>query len=189
MSKLGVTVATLWACSLLCAGLGWTGEVPTGSTMHVAVTGEVHTPGSYAVAEDASISSLLAQAGGVSQMAADTMYIERPDESGQVRRYPISLYDPRLDQTHLLQEGDKLVVPHALDYSIVGEVQKPGTYRLDRSLTVAQAVAKANGGTIFANLRRFEIRRKTDDRVVVIQANGDDFVEPDDVIRVKVSYP
>ncbi len=123
-------------------------------------------------------------------MAADTIYVERTDEAGQTKRYPISLHDSlRLDESHLLRDGDKLVIPHALEYSITGEVQKPGTYRLDLSLTVAQAVAKANGGTIFANLRRFEVRRKEDDRTVVVQVNPNDFVEPGDVIRVKVSYP
>ena len=190
MTKLVVVLLAVLACSLFCSGRDWAGDVPSGDTVHVIVTGEVHVPGRYAVAGDGSIGSLLTQAGGVSDMAADTIYVERADETSQVRRYPISLHDPlRLDEAHLLREGDKLVIPHALEYSIIGEVQKPGTYRLDLSLTVTQAVAKAKGGTIFANLRRFEIRRKRDDGMVVIQVNADDFVEPGDVIRVKVSYP
>jgi polysaccharide export outer membrane protein len=166
------------------------GETPSTETVHVTVTGEVRAPGSYAVAGDGSIGAAITQAGGVSDMADDTIYVERADEGGQVRRYSVSLRDPlRLQTAHLLREGDKLVVPHALEYSITGEVQKPGSYRLDQSLTVSQAVAKANGGTIFANLRRFEIRRKEDDRTVIVQVSADDFVQPDDVIRVKVSYP
>jgi polysaccharide biosynthesis/export protein len=190
MSKLFTTVLASLAAALFCGGGAWAGDVSSGDAAHISVTGEVHIPGSYAVAGDGSIESMLTQAGGVSEMAADTIYIERADDSGQVKRYSVSLHDPlRLGEAHLLREGDKIVVPHAPEYSIIGEVQKPGTYRLDLSLTVAQAVAKANGGTIFANLRRFEVRRKEDDRTVVVQANRDDFVEPDDVIRVKVSYP
>lgn len=187
MNKLFITVLAASACAW---GLVWAGDGSSGDAVQVIVSGEVHVPGSYLLAGDGSIDAALTQAGGVSDMAADTIYVERADETGQVKRYPVSLHDPlRLDEAHLLRAGDKLVVPHALQYSITGEVQRPGTYRLDLSLTVAQAVAKANGGTIFANLRHFEVRRKEDDRTVVVQANPNDFVEPDDVIRVKVSYP
>jgi polysaccharide biosynthesis/export protein len=190
MSKLVIALLAALGCSLFCSTGAWAGDVSSADTLHVVVTGEVHAPGPYTVARDGSIGSALTQAGGVSDMAADTIYVERTDESGQVKRYPVSLHDPlHLDEPHLLRDGDKLVVPHALVYSITGEVQRPGTYRLDLSLTVAQAVAKANGGTIFANLRRFEVRRKDGDRVVVVQANPGEFVQPDDVIRVKVSYP
>jgi len=190
MNKLLVMLLATLACALFGTAGTWAGDVASGEQVHVVVSGEVHAPGSYAVAGDGSIGSVLTQAGGISDMAADTMYVERADASGQAKRYPISLHDPRqLDETHLLHDGDKLVVPHALEYSITGEVQRPGTYRLDLSLTVAQAIAKANGGTIFANLRHFEVRRKQDDRTVVIQVSPDEFVEPDDVIRVKVSYP
>lgn len=192
MSKLFITFLAALAGALFCGGggLASAGDGSGGDAVHVTVTGEVHVPGSYLIAGNGSIDAVLTQAGGVGEMAADTIYVERADETGQVKRYPVSLHDPlRLDQAHLLREGDKLVVPHALEYSITGEVQNPGTYRLDLSLTLAQAVAKANGGTIFANLRRFEVRRKEDDRTVVVQVNPDDFVQPDDVIRVKVSYP
>ena len=190
VTKLVVTVLAVLACSPFCAGRDWAAALPAGDALQVVITGEVHAPGPYAVAGDGSIASVLAQAGGVSDMAADTMYIERADETGQIRRYPVSLHDPlRMDEAHLLRAGDRLVIPRALAYSITGEVQKPGNYRLDISLTVGQAVAKANGGTIFANLRRFEVRRKKDAGEVVIQVSPDELVEPGDVIRVKVSYP
>jgi polysaccharide biosynthesis/export protein len=169
-------------------GRDWAGDETPGATVHVSVSGEVHAPGRYAIAESGSIGSLLAQAGGITDMAADAVNIERVDDTGQAQHYSVSLHDAiRLSETNLLREGDKLLVPHALEYSIVGEVQKPGSYRLDLSLTVAQAVAKAKGGTIFANLQHFEIRRKSADRTIVIAANPTDFVEPGDVIRVKVS--
>jgi protein involved in polysaccharide export with SLBB domain len=190
MSKLVIGSLAAAACSLFCSAGGWAGDISSGDTLHVIVSGEVHVPGSYAIAGNGSIDSALTQAGGVDDMAADTIYVERADEAGQIKRYSISLHDStRLDEAHLLREGDKVVIPHAPEYSITGEVKNPGTYRLDLSLTVAQAVAKANGGTMFANLRRFEVRRKEDDRVVVVQVNPDAFVQPDDVIRVKVSYP
>src|SRR5690348_6321752 len=189
MSKLVVTVLAVLACSPFCAARDRAAALPSGDT-HVTVSGEVHAPGPYAVAGNGSMAALLSQAGGVSDMAADTIYIERADDSGQIRRYPVSLHDPlRMDEGHLLHDGDKLVIPRALEYSITGEVQKPGNYRLDLSLTVAQAVAKANGGTMFANLRHFEVRRRKDDAVVVMQVRPEEFVEPGDVIRVKVSYP
>ena len=177
--------------SLLFAASGWAADISDNDKLQVVVSGEVHTPGQYGVAEGTALSSLLAQAGGVTAMAADSLYIERTDDSGQVKRYSIDLRDPtRLSETHLLQPGDRLVVPHALEYSITGEVQRPGSYRLDANLTVTQAIAKAGGVTIWATSRRnFEIDRKGDDgRQEVVKVGSQDFVQPDDVIRVKGRY-
>lgn len=151
-------------------------------------------PGAYTVTANSSIITLLRQAGGVTAMGADSLYIERTNELGHLERYRIELQDPvRSGATHWLREGDKVVVPRAEQYSIVGEVQKPGSYRLDASMTVTQAIAKAGGVTIWAsNLasrRRVEIRRKNSDgKEVVLKVEPDDFVEPDDVIRVKGNF-
>jgi polysaccharide biosynthesis/export protein len=189
MIKRSLILLAAIACSLPYVRAAWANDVSTGQVLHVIVMGEVRVPGQYAVAQDSSIDTVLTQAGNVTEMAGETVYIERADETGQVNRYPVSLHDSaRLHELHLLRDGDKVVIPHAVEYSIVGEVQKPGAYRLDSSLTVTQALAKAGGGTVFANHRRFEIRRKSGDRTVVVQAKADDFVEPGDVIRVKVSY-
>jgi polysaccharide export outer membrane protein len=177
--------------SLLFAASSWAADAPDRDKLQVVVSGEVHTPGQYGVAEGTSLSSLLTQAGGIIPMAADSLYIERTDDSGQIKRYSIDLRDPqRLNEIHLLQAGDKLVVPHALEYSITGEVRRPGNYRLDANLTVTQAIGKAGGVTIWAtNRRNFEIERKgADGRQQVVKVSAADFVEPDDVIRVKGRY-
>ena len=190
MLKLTFTLLAVVTCSLLCEGRDWADDASSSEALHVTVTGEVHAPGRYAVTEGSSISALLSQAGGVTAMAADAAYIERADENGQVKRYSINLYDPpRLDETHLLREGDRLVVPHAEEYSIIGEVQLPGNYRLNASMTVTQAIAKAGGVTIWGNRRRVEIQRKgSDGTQVIVKVKPDDFVEPGDVIRIGKSY-
>jgi polysaccharide export outer membrane protein len=189
MVKVYTLVATV--CSLLLSIGTGAADLSPSDTLHVVVNGEVLTPGDYAVPATTPINSLLTQAGGLTQRAADSLYIERADESGQVKRYSISLSDPlRLGETHLLQEGDKLIIPRAVEYSVAGEVQKPGSYRLDSSLTVQEAITKAGGVTLWAkNRRNFQIQRKdADGRRMVVKVNPDDFVEPDDVILVKGRY-
>ena len=189
MVKLYTLIAT--ACSLVVSICIGAADISSGDTLHVAVSGEVRAPGNYAVAADTPINSLLTRAGGVTQLAADSLYIERADENGQVKRYTISFSDPlRLGEAHLLNEGDRLIIPRAVEYSVAGEVARPGSYRLDSSLTVMEAITKAGGVTLWAkNRRNFQIERKdADGRRMVVKANPDDFVEPDDVIRVKARY-
>jgi polysaccharide export outer membrane protein len=194
MMKLVLALLTLWPFLPLCDTQAWAGEASIADSVHITVSGEVRMPGRYTVAASSSIAALLTEAGGVTAMGADTVYIERVDEIGQLKRYSIDLHDPlRSSAPHLLRDGDTVVVPHGEQYSIVGEVKNPGSYRLDPSMTVTQAIAKAGGVTVWsshlASHRRVEIRRKgSDGTVLVMQVRPDDFVEPDDVIRVKESY-
>jgi polysaccharide export outer membrane protein len=156
-------------------------------SVHVTVAGEVHAPGLRTVRADSSISALLADAGGVTEMGADTIYIERTNELGQLKRYPIDLKDPRLaGAANWLREADRVVVPRAEQFSITGEVHKPDTYRLYPGMTVMQAIAKAGDVTIWGSYRHIVIQRKgADGANVTIKVNPDDLIEPGDLIRVK----
>jgi polysaccharide export outer membrane protein len=159
-------------------------------SQRVSVLGEVKLPGRYPIDAKTTMIDLLAQAGGETEFASDTVYVLRTDAGGTVKRFPVnlkSLVGP-LAPTQLLRAGDSVVVPRAEQFFILGEVQKPNMYKLEPNLTVLQAISLAGGVTAKGSDRRVEIKRagKNGDQLV-IKPKPNDFVQPDDVIRVKES--
>jgi polysaccharide export outer membrane protein len=159
-------------------------------SQRVSVLGEVKTPGRYPIDAKTTMIDLLAQAGGQTEFASDTVYVLRTDAAGTVKRFPVnikSLTGP-LAPTQLLRAGDSVVVPRAEQFFILGEVQKPNMYKLEANLTVIQAISLAGGVTAKGSDRRVEIKRTgKNGEQVVIKPKPNDFVQPDDVIRVKES--
>ncbi len=162
-------------------------------SQRVSVLGEVRQPGRYPVDAKTSIIDLLAQAGGETEFASDTVYVLRTDAGGTVKRYPVNLRGLTggfggSAPTQLLRAGDSVFVPRAEQFYILGEVQKPSMYKLEPNLTVLQAISLAGGITAKGSDRRVEIKRTgKDGQQVVIKPKPNDFVQPDDVIRVKES--
>ena len=161
-------------------------------SQRVSVLGEVRQPGRYPVDSKTSIIDLLAQAGGETEFASENVYVLRTDAAGSVKRYPVNLKgltDPGASApTQLLHAGDSVYVPRAEQFFILGEVQKPAMYKLEPNLTVLQAISLAGGITAKGSDRRVEIKRTgKDGQQVVIKPKPNDFVQPDDVIRVKES--
>jgi polysaccharide export outer membrane protein len=162
-------------------------------SQRVSVLGEVRNPGRYAVDSKTSIVDLLAQAGGQTEVASDTVYVLRTDSNGQVTRYPVSLRGlanaGTSAPTQRLLGGDSVFVPKAEQFYILGEVQKPGMYKIENRLTVIEAISLAGGVTPRGTTRRVEVKHagKNGGEPVTAKAGPNDPVQPDDVIRVKES--
>ena len=161
-------------------------------SQRVSVLGEVHAPGRYPVDSKTTIIDLLAQAGGQTEFASNTVYVLRTDTTGTVKRYPVAVQGlasaGASAPTQLLRAGDSLYVPRAEQFYILGEVQKPSMYKLESNLTVLQAISIAGGVTPKGSDRRVEIKRVgKDGQEIVLKAKPNDLVQPDDVIRVKES--
>lgn len=162
-------------------------------SQRVSVLGEVRTPGRYPVDSRTTILDLLAEAGGVTELGSDTIFILRQEPSGEIKRYPVNLKglaDPRgsAPTQQLLRAADSVYVPQAEQFFIMGEVQKPSMYKLEHNMTVMQAISLAGGLTAKGSNRRIEIKRTGNDgNPVVLKVKGDELVQPRDVIRVKES--
>jgi polysaccharide export outer membrane protein len=161
-------------------------------SQRVSVLGEVKTPGRYPVDAKTSILDLIAQAGGFTEMSADVIYVSRSDTAGNTRKFPVNLKgmsDPRNSTPdQFVHGGDSVFVPRADQFYILGEVQKPNMYKLEPDMTVVQAISLAGGITAKGSTRRVEIKRRgANGEEAVIKPKLDDFVQPNDVIRVKES--
>lgn len=71
---------------------------------------------------------------------------------------------------------------------IYGEVQRPGPMRLERGLTVMQALATGGGLTQRGTEKGIRVHRKgPDGKVQVLQPSMDDKVQEGDVVYVRES--
>jgi polysaccharide export outer membrane protein len=73
-------------------------------------------------------------------------------------------------------------------FYIYGEVQKPGAYRLEKSMNIMQAISLGGGVTPRGTERGVQIRREDGNgKPVTIPADPMATIQPDDVIYVKES--
>lgn len=163
----------------------------------VSILGEVNKPGKYPIrnpeTEDVrTIADLLALAGGPNATAADYLTVIKKSDGGKTvhKRVDITALLARGDmsQNIPITEGDIVFVPRMEVFYIYGEVHKPGAYRLERGITLMQALALGGGVTPRGTQRGIEVRRRnTDGEVEVYKSPLDTTLVANDVVYVKES--
>jgi polysaccharide export outer membrane protein len=113
----------------------------------VAVMGQVKNPGKYPIEKQSRVMDMLAAAGGVTTAeAGDTATLLRANGAKLVIDLK-ALFEGSPGQNPEVAAGDTLFVPKAPQFYVYGEVQRPGAYRLQRGMTVSQAISAAGGLT------------------------------------------
>ncbi len=158
----------------------------------VSVLGQVNHPGRYAIEEPSvRLTDMLAIAGGIAPTGAETVTVIRAGENGEQRIEIdlLGLFDgPAQPKNIELGNGDTVFVPRIPVFYIYGEVQKPGAYRLERKMTVMQAVSLASGLTLRGSEKGLRIvRRNANGTAKSFTAGTEDYVLQDDVIYIKES--
>ncbi len=158
----------------------------------VSVIGEVNKPGRYSVdAAGGHVSGMLATAGGVSPTGWEMVSVSGT-RNGKLFRRDVDIV--KLSSTGNTAEdielygGDTVYVNRAPVFYIYGQVQKPGQYRLERGMTVIQALA-TGGGVTGKGTQRGIVRHRRDagGKVKEEGVSLDDDVQDKDVIYVKES--
>jgi polysaccharide biosynthesis/export protein len=155
----------------------------------IAVMGQVARPGQYALTTSSKALDLLAQAGGpVTGVAADEATLVRQDGSKvQIDLHRMFEGDP--SQNPAVSAGDSLYVPRTAMFYIYGEVQRPGSYRLERQMTVAQAISAGGGLTPKGSLHWMKVKRRDATGALrEIPIKERDSLQPDDVLMIKQSW-
>lgn len=159
----------------------------------VAVLGQVGRPGRYPLeTTDTKLIDMLAIAGGIAPTGADVVVL-----NGYRAGKPISveidiprlLLNAQFEQNIALQGGDILYVHRAPVFYIYGEIQRPGSYRLDRDMTVRHALALAGGITLRGTERGLRLHRRDENGKMIhlVEPNHDTLVRHDDVIFIRAS--
>jgi polysaccharide biosynthesis/export protein len=158
----------------------------------VSVIGEVNKSGRYSVdAAGGHISGMLAAAGGVGPTGGEVVTVSGMRNGKPFRRdvdiVKMSSTGNQADDIELYG-GDTLYVSRAPMFYIYGQVQKPGQYRLERGMTVIQALA-TGGGVTGKGTQRGIVRHRRDPSGKVKEegVSMDDDVQDRDVIYVKES--
>jgi polysaccharide export outer membrane protein len=164
----------------------------------VSVLGAVGRSGRYPLETfNTRISEMIAIAGGIiagtveTPGGADTIILTGTRD-GKPFRKEIDIVgmflDNKLENDVIVAGGDVIFVPMHPMYYIYGEVQRPGFHRVERGMTVRQAIAQSNGPTLRGTERRLRVyRRGTDGKIGILTPDLNDPVQPDDVYYVNES--
>ena len=167
-------------------------NVVTARGNQVSVLGQVGRPGRYPLETgEVRLTDILATAGGAGQGGSDIVVVVGT-RNGQQYRVEVDLptvFGPnRRGADILLQNGDVIWVERAPTIYMYGEVQKPGAMRLERGMTVMQALASAGGLTQRGTARGLRVSRKDAGGTVrEIEPTMNDTLRPDDVVFVRES--
>jgi polysaccharide biosynthesis/export protein len=158
----------------------------------VSVLGQIGRPGRYPLETgEVRLTDMLATAGGIATGGADQIIVvgTRNSQPYRVEVDLPSVFAPnRRSADVLLQNGDVVWVERAPTIYMYGEVQRPGAMRLERNMTVMQALASAGGITNRGTLRGLRISRKdTDGKPREVEPQMNDSLRPDDIVFVRES--
>jgi len=166
--------------------------ITTLASQQVSVLGQVNRPGRYPVEGKRKVLDLLALAGGINADGGDMVSLVRT-RNGNTTRETIDVVDMvrkgELNRDVEVAGGDIIFVERAPRAYITGEVQRPGPFRIERAMTVQQALSAGGGLTPRGTERGLRItRRDPGGMQKTMDAKADDLVQVDDVITVRESW-
>jgi polysaccharide export outer membrane protein len=158
----------------------------------VSILGQVGKPGRYPIEQvNSKVSEMIAAAGGAVPGASDIVTLVGQRNGRAVKLdidLPAVLQAGKSELDAVVSNGDILYVDRAPMYYVYGEVQHPGMQRLERGMTIMQALAQSGGLTARGTERGLRIhRRDANGAVRVVQPGMNDLVERDDVLYVRES--
>lgn len=161
-------------------------------SQQMSVLGQVNKPGRFPVDGKRSLTDILAMAGGLNAEADETVTLIR-NQDGKTTKKQINLTDIMRSTDAAvnpdLQPGDVIYVDRAPRFYIYGEVQRPGSYRLEENMDILQALSVGGGLSPRGTDRGVRVKRRDENGVMqIISVNQDDRVKVNDVIYVKESF-
>jgi len=156
----------------------------------VYVLGDVAKPGKFSLERKGTrLTELLATVGGVSAGGAPVVTVSGM-RAGVPLRQKINLdeifIDGKTANDITLADGDTLYVGRAPVFYIYGEVQRPGSFKIERHMTFIQALVSAGGPSAKGTERNLRVtRRSADGTMQELSPALSDLVQPDDMIFVR----
>ena len=138
----------------------------------VHVLGEAEKPGLFYLTGPTTLLEMLSKAGGLARSAGKDLVLVRteggkPGDAAAVRSTVLLRFDLRkiqagdVKENVLLQNGDMMFVPKASAFFVLGEVNKPGTFPLDKEIAALEAVTLAGGFSSTAAPSGAKVLRRT----------------------------
>lgn len=161
-------------------------------SIQISILGQVGKPGRYPIEVVSSkVSEMIAAAGGVLPGGADVVTLVGNRNGKPVKLdidLPAILQSGRADLDVTVENGDIVYVDRAPVAYIYGEVQRPGQIRLERDMTLMQALTLGGGLSARGTERGIRVTRKdASGGTKVIELKPNDKIQRDDVIYVRES--
>ena len=154
----------------------------------ISVLGQVAHPGRFLIETfNTRLSELIAIAGGISATGADIAILTGTRDGIPFRKeVDVSsiFLENKLQDDVIVAGGDVIYVHRMPMFYIYGEVQRPGSYRLERGMTIRQALAQGGGPTIRGTEKRLTLFRRSGNSVNETSPNLSSLVRPDDVLYI-----
>lgn len=154
-------------------------------SQQVSVTGEVNRPGRFSIESEMRVLDLLALSGGVTINSGDEIILIQKNTKKSLFLFDIS-NDPKLNI--IIHPNDTLFIPKAKQIYVYGQVNRPGVFKLERNMSIMNAIAIAGGFSQIADKSDIKIQRKDDNGdVKEIDADMKSKLEADDVVYIDES--
>jgi polysaccharide biosynthesis/export protein len=157
-----------------------------------SVLGQANRPGRFPIeVADMRLTDLLALAGGVAAGGGELIVVSGVREGRPFRKeidLPSVFASVSRELDISIQNGDVVWIDRARTAYIYGEVQRPGALRIERDMTLMQALAIGGGVTQRGTVKDIKLhRRSPDGKTRVLQPTMDDRLQEGDVVYVKES--
>lgn len=155
----------------------------------ISVLGQVNRPGKYSIGNGLrTLVDFLSGAGGIASSGADTLIV-MSQRGGKQVKHEIDIdqlfRSGNINPNFELADGDVIYVPRAPTFYVYGEVQRPGAFRLEHDMTIAQALSSAGGLSARGTERRMRIKRRDGSgELKTFDTNPGDLLQADDVVYV-----
>ena len=137
------------------------------------------------------LTDLLSLAGGATAMAGDVVVVSGQRDGKPFRAeidLPSLFADSQRNKDIEILNGDAIWIDRARQVYIYGEVQRPGAMRLERGMTLMQALATGGGTTQRGTEKGIRIhRRDASGQVQQLQAPMETPLQDGDVVFVRES--
>ena len=158
----------------------------------VSVLGQVNRPGRFPLETfNVRVSDMLAIAGGATPAGDDIVIVTGVREGKPMRReidIPGLYLGSSTTDDIVLAGGDSLYVHRAPVFYIYGEAQRSGSYRIERGMTIMQALAQGGGPTLRGSQFRLQLhRRHASGWTVQTKPAMTELILPNDVLYVNES--
>jgi polysaccharide export outer membrane protein len=159
----------------------------------INILGQVGKPGRYPLdLLGMRMTEVLALAGGVVAGAGSDTVVVQGTRDGRPFRHEADL--PKLfapggsADDIVMMPGDTIWVDRAPQIYMYGEIQHPGVVRLERGMTVMQAVAAGGGATPRGTLKGLKVtRRGADGKMQTLEPSMEDTLKDGDVVFIRES--
>jgi len=158
----------------------------------ISILGQVAKPGRYPIeAVGTKVSEMVAAAGGVVAGGADVVTLVGTRNGRAIKLdidLPAILQSGKGELDIPVENGDIIYADRAPSAYIYGEIQRPGQFKIERGMTLMQAIAQNGGVTARGTQRGIKVhRRDANGAVTVMDIDLNDPVGRDDVIYIKES--